>query len=139
MARGSWRSSRLYSCSGAAADGEAGPSANTAGRGRAGMFIGRRIRIFVIGLFKQKTPFFRVSVPIYAGTGDGVQTEKAAGNAGGFCNAITLYSSSNSAIHAVLKASDGILHAPRGERLSGPTIGPSGMQERLYCCVRKRR
>lgn len=138
MASGSRPISPLYSLSGAGTPAPA-TSVKAAARGRDTVFMGRRIRIFVIGLFKQKSPFFRVSAPIYAGQDGDVQTEKAVGIADGFCNGIMLYSSSNSVIHAVLNASDGILHAPRGERLSGPTIGPSGIQERLYCWLKKRR
>ena len=37
------------------------------------------------------------------------------------------------------EASEGILQSPRGERLIVPTFGPSGMQLRLNCCVKKRR
>ena len=29
--------------------------------------------------------------------------------------------------------------SPRGERVSVPTFGPSGMAERLNCCEKKRR
>ena len=32
--------------------------------------------------------------------------------------------------------SEGILQSPRGERETEPTLGPSGMQERLNCWVK---
>ena len=35
--------------------------------------------------------------------------------------------------HAEASASEGIRQSPRGERLTEPTFGPSGMQERLNC------
>ena len=35
--------------------------------------------------------------------------------------------------HAAGSASDGIRQSPRGDRLTVPTFGPSGMHERLYC------
>ena len=35
--------------------------------------------------------------------------------------------------------SDGIRQSPRGESVTVPTFGPSGRQERLNCCVKKRR
>ena len=36
-------------------------------------------------------------------------------------------------------ASLGIRQSPRGERLTEPTLGPSGRQLRLNCCWKKRR
>ena len=39
----------------------------------------------------------------------------------------------------VLQASDGISQSPRGERPTEPTLGPSGIQERLNCWLKKRR
>ena len=35
-------------------------------------------------------------------------------------------------------ASDGIRQSPRGERLTVPTLGPSGMHDRLYCWRKNR-
>ncbi len=42
-------------------------------------------------------------------------------------------------IHRVDDASDGIRQSPRGERLMLPTLGPSGIHERLNCWLKKRR
>ena len=36
-------------------------------------------------------------------------------------------------------ASLGIRQSPRGDSVTVPTLGPSGRQERLNCCVKKRR
>ena len=36
-------------------------------------------------------------------------------------------------------ASEGIRQSPRGDRLTLPTLGPSGTQERLNCWEKKRR
>ncbi len=46
---------------------------------------------------------------------------------------------SSSAIHSALTASEGIAQSPRGDRVTEPTLGPSGRQERLNCWVKKRR
>ena len=46
---------------------------------------------------------------------------------------------SSSASQSAADASDGIRQSPRGERVTEPTFGPSGMQERLNCCEKKRR
>ena len=51
----------------------------------------------------------------------------------GYCN------SSSSAIHSAATASDGIRQSPRGDRVTEPTLGPSGRQERLNCWVKNRR
>ena len=40
--------------------------------------------------------------------------------------------------HSCGSASLGILQSPRGERLTVPTLGPSGTQERLYCWLKNR-
>ena len=45
---------------------------------------------------------------------------------------------STSSIQILLLASLGILQSPRGERLTLPTFGPSGIQLRLNCCAKKR-
>ena len=50
-----------------------------------------------------------------------------------YCN------SSSSAIHRAATASDGIRQSPRGDRVTEPTLGPSGRQERLNCWVKNRR
>ena len=47
--------------------------------------------------------------------------------------------SSSSFIHRVFTASLGIRQSPRGDRVSEPTLGPSGRQERLNCWAKKRR
>ena len=49
------------------------------------------------------------------------------------------YKSSHSFNHNVLQASLGIRQSPRGESDTLPTLGPSGRQERLNCCEKKRR
>ena len=49
------------------------------------------------------------------------------------------FSCSSWARHRVLQASLGILQSPRGERVTEPTFGPSGRQERLNCWAKKRR
>lgn len=49
------------------------------------------------------------------------------------------YNERASSIHNVAAASLGIRQSPRGERLIEPTLGPSGMHERLNCCAKKRR
>ena len=36
-------------------------------------------------------------------------------------------------------ASEGMRQSPLGERLTEPTLGPSGRQERLNCWAKKRR
>jgi hypothetical protein len=41
--------------------------------------------------------------------------------------------------HAVGSASLGIRQSPRGERLTVPTFGPSGMHDRLNCWLKNRR
>ncbi len=41
--------------------------------------------------------------------------------------------------HSAAEASLGIRQSPRGERLTVPTFAPSGRQERLNCCEKKRR
>ena len=41
-------------------------------------------------------------------------------------------------VHRLPLVSLGSFRLPRGERLIGPTLGPSGMQERLNCCLKKR-
>ena len=46
---------------------------------------------------------------------------------------------STSSIQRAETASEGILQSPRGERLTLPTLGPSGTQERLNCWEKKRR
>src|SRR5207245_5769669 len=45
---------------------------------------------------------------------------------------------SSSASQADLDASDGMRQSPRGDRLTEPTLGPSGDIERLYCWSKKR-
>ena len=40
---------------------------------------------------------------------------------------------------AEFTASEGILQSPLGERETEPTLGPSGIHERLNCCAKKRR
>ena len=49
------------------------------------------------------------------------------------------YKSSHSFNHNVLLASLGMRQSPRGESDTLPTLGPSGRQERLNCCEKKRR
>ena len=46
---------------------------------------------------------------------------------------------SNSSNHNCTEASLGIRQSPLGLRLTLPTFGPSGKQERLNCCEKKRR
>lgn len=41
-----------------------------------------------------------------------------------------------SSIHNFTQASEGIRQSPRGESVTLPTFGPSGRQERLYCCAK---
>ena len=43
---------------------------------------------------------------------------------------------SASASQRVEDASDGMRRSPRGENDTGPTFGPSGMQERLNCWLK---
>lgn len=43
------------------------------------------------------------------------------------------YKLSSSFIHTAKDASDGILKSPRGESVTVPTFGPSGIHERLNC------
>ena len=50
-----------------------------------------------------------------------------------YCN------SSSSAIHKAATASLGIRQSPRGDRVTEPTLGPSGRQERLNCWEKNRR
>ena len=50
-----------------------------------------------------------------------------------------LYKFSSSSIHNVFTASEGILQSPLGDRVTEPTLGPSGRQERLNCWLKKRR
>ena len=45
---------------------------------------------------------------------------------------------SHSSIHALYCASDGIRQSPRGDNATEPTVGPSGIAERLNCCEKKR-
>ena len=40
--------------------------------------------------------------------------------------------------HREASASEGIRQSPRGERLTVPTLGPSGTHDRLYCCWKNR-
>ena len=49
------------------------------------------------------------------------------------------YSSFKSSSHAAADASDGMRQSPRGLSEQVPTFGPSGKQERLNCCAKKRR
>ena len=46
---------------------------------------------------------------------------------------------SNSSSHSAATASLGIRQSPRGDRVTEPTLGPSGRQERLNCWVKNRR
>ena len=46
--------------------------------------------------------------------------------------------SSSSFIQMCTEASLGIRKSPRGERVTLPTFGPSGRQERLNCCEKNR-
>jgi hypothetical protein len=46
---------------------------------------------------------------------------------------------SQSLSHMADEASEGIDQPPRGDRLKPHTHGPSGMQERLNCWLKKRR
>ncbi|MNP82856.1 hypothetical protein D3C76_1816280 [compost metagenome] len=48
------------------------------------------------------------------------------------------YRDSTSFSHSAAEASLGIRQSPRGERLTVPTFGPSGKQERLNCWEKKR-
>ena len=50
-----------------------------------------------------------------------------------------LYSASASSSQSAAEASEGIRQSPRGERATEPTLTPSGRQERLNCCEKKRR
>ena len=52
---------------------------------------------------------------------------------GGYCR------SSSSRSHRAAEASLGIRQSPRGERVTEPTLGPSGRQLRLNCCWKNRR
>lgn len=47
-------------------------------------------------------------------------------------------SSSTSRSHRAADASLGMRQSPRGDKLTVPTLGPSGRQERLNCWVKKR-
>lgn len=49
------------------------------------------------------------------------------------------YSRSISFSHSLEQASLGIRQSPRGERVTLPTLGPSGRQERLNCWIKNRR
>ncbi len=46
---------------------------------------------------------------------------------------------SSSSSHRAATASEGMRQSPLGERLTEPTLGPSGRQERLNCWAKKRR
>ena len=46
--------------------------------------------------------------------------------------------SSTCSIHSLTTASDGIRQSPRGLRVTEPTFGPSGIQERLNCWEKNR-
>lgn len=46
---------------------------------------------------------------------------------------------SHACIHDVAQASLGIRQSPLGERLTDPTLGPSGKQDRLNCWAKNRR
>ena len=48
-------------------------------------------------------------------------------------------SPSSSSSHRAATASEGMRQSPLGERLTEPTLGPSGRQERLNCWAKKRR
>ena len=48
-------------------------------------------------------------------------------------------SASTSCSQAAAEASEGMRQSPRGERVTEPTLGPSGRQERLNCWAKKRR
>ena len=54
---------------------------------------------------------------------------------------ILIYTSilSNCSSHKSATASEGMRKSPLGETDTLPTFGPSGKQERLNCCVKKRR
>ncbi len=52
---------------------------------------------------------------------------------------LNYYRFSNSLSHKVAQASDGIRQSPRGDKLTLPTLGPSGRQLRLNCCWKNRR
>ena len=58
---------------------------------------------------------------------------------GALCFMLIFYKLSNSSSQRALEASEGIGHELLGERLTEPTHGPSGLQERLNCCPKKRR
>ncbi len=45
---------------------------------------------------------------------------------------------STSESHSAADASLGIRQSPRGDRDTEPIFGPSGIQERLNCCAKKR-
>ena len=49
------------------------------------------------------------------------------------------YRLSHSFSHCADTASEGMRQSPRGLSDTLPTYGPSGKQERLNCCVKKRR
>ena len=49
------------------------------------------------------------------------------------------YAALSSCRHMADEASLGILQSARGERVTLPTLGPSGRQERLNCWAKKRR
>ena len=51
----------------------------------------------------------------------------------------TFHKLSHSFSHIALDASLGMRQSPRGLRLTLPTLGPSGRQERLNCWLKKRR
>lgn len=46
---------------------------------------------------------------------------------------------SSSSIQSRAEASEGIRQSPRGDRVTEPTLGPSGRQERLNCWAKNRR
>ena len=56
-----------------------------------------------------------------------------------FHNIHRSYKRSASASHTPAAASLGIRRSPRGDTATDPTFGPSGRQERLNCCEKKRR
>lgn len=50
-----------------------------------------------------------------------------------FCHKFSVSSSHNDAT-----ASDGMRQSPRGDSVTEPTFTPSGRQDRLNCCEKKR-
>ena len=53
-------------------------------------------------------------------------------------NPSKLYNFSTSSSQSRTQASLGMRQSPRGESVTDPTLGPSGKQERLNCCAKKR-